>query len=85
MTEEEIEKLVSKTVYETLFQLGLAVEGIQNIEEARKDFAHLRKWRRAVDQVGLKAMLTSITVLISGAVAAMIMAFNEAVSHAVQR
>ncbi len=70
LTEAELKKLVKDAVTETLTSLGIDSE---DPFEMQADFQHLRNWRRASQSVRKKALLTLVTILISGWVAAVVM------------
>lgn len=68
--------LVSTAVRETLIQLGVSTaEPI----ELQKDFAHLRKWRMAVDGASAKAAGAALTVIVTGTIGALWLGFKTIV------
>jgi hypothetical protein len=71
MTSEEIE-IVSATaakaaVHETMRLLGIDAN---DPFEMQRDFAHLRSWRKSVESVQRRVLLTSVGILTTGIVAA---------------
>jgi hypothetical protein len=63
MNEAEIEKIVSKTVAETLLKLGIDAD---DPLEFQADMQHLRSWRRSVDTVKKQSLMTAIGILTAG-------------------
>ena len=66
MNEVEVKAVVKETVREVLLELGIAHSSDQDKIEMQKDFQHLRSWRTASDAIRRRAVLTIITVLITG-------------------
>lgn len=66
-TAQEVTKeLIERTVHETLFQIGVMVDDNEDVVEFRKDMAHLRKWRVAVEKVESRGLLAAVGVVVSG-------------------
>lgn len=65
---EELKLLVAESVRETLIQLGISSH---DPIEMQKDMQHLREWRKSMDSVKSKSMLTLLTVVVSGMLAAL--------------
>lgn len=63
MTHEEVKNIVSEAVAETLAKLG--VESSDH-KEMQADFAHLRRWRKSVEQAQGYTFKTVITVIVTG-------------------
>lgn len=80
LTAEEIRAIVKETVQQTLnetfVRLGVAID---DPIEVQKDFQHLRDWRVTTDAVKNKAMLASIGLLVSGALAAIWVGIKDSV------
>ena len=66
MTEDEIKKIVSVTVSETLLKMGVNTD---DPIEAQKDFQHLRSWRQSTEAVKRQSMLAAIGVVTAGMLA----------------
>ena len=66
MTEDEIKKIVSVTVSETLLKMGVNTD---DPIEAQKDFMHLRSWRQSTEAVKRQSMLAAIGVVTAGMLA----------------
>lgn len=71
--EQRMRDVVSTTVRETLLQIGISQT---DPIELQKDFAHLRKWRMAVDGAASKAALTVMGILVTGVLGAMWIGFK---------
>lgn len=63
ITEEELRKLMTDTVHETLTLIGIKHE---DPVEMQRDFTHLRDWRIAVEGAKKKSFWGIIGVLTSG-------------------
>jgi len=74
MTEQEIKKIVSDTVRETLIELGIAHD---DPLEMQKDFQHLREWRLATAMIRRKGILTILGFIIAGAAASLWLGFKQ--------
>ena len=66
MTEDEIKKIVSVTVSETLLKMGVNTD---DPIEAQKDFMHLRSWRQSTEAIKRQSMLATIGVVTAGMLA----------------
>ena len=66
MTEDEIKKIISVTVSETLLKMGVSTD---DPIEAQKDFQHLRSWRQSTEAVKRQSMLAAIGVVTAGMLA----------------
>lgn len=66
MTEDEIKKIVSVTVSETLLKMGVNAD---DPIEAQKDFMHLRSWRQSTEAVKRQSMLAAIGIVTAGMLA----------------
>jgi hypothetical protein len=78
MTEQEIKKIVSDTVRETLIELGIAHD---DPIEMQKDFQHLREWRLATAMIRRKSILTLLGLVIAGAAAALWVGFKSMINQ----
>lgn len=67
LTPDEARVLIRETVRETLLTLGLSTDDPIQVQ---RDFQHLREWRETTEAVKSKALLATIGLLTSGAVAA---------------
>lgn len=68
MTEDEVEKVVRKTIATVLSNFGMQPD---ETKELRADFQHLRRWRKSVEQAqtfGFKAVITVIATGLIGTV-----------------
>lgn len=70
LSKDEIEAVVRDTVRETLFSLGLDAADNKAVEEVRKDMAHLRKWRKSVDQVQSTTFMVALGIVVTGVMGA---------------
>jgi uncharacterized protein (DUF952 family) len=66
MTEDEIKKIITVTVSETLLKMGVYTD---DPIEAQKDFMHLRSWRQSTEAVKRQSMLAAIGVVTAGMLA----------------
>jgi len=66
MTDDEIKKIVSVTVSETLLKMGVNAD---DPIEAQKDFMHLRSWRQSTEAIKRQSMLAAIGVVTAGMLA----------------
>jgi 2-iminoacetate synthase ThiH len=81
MSPEEVKAIATaaakEAVKETLMQLGMSsVDPI----EVQKDMAHLRNWRKAVEGVQTKGLLTMVTILLTGAIGMFVIGFKDMVN-----
>jgi hypothetical protein len=84
MTAEEIESIASaaaeqaadRAIKSTLLSLGINIDDPKDIVEAQLDFRHLRAWRESTEAVKRKALLTAVTVLVTGALGYLVLAFR---------
>ncbi len=77
MNEKEVRLVVKETVKETLLELGIAHESQKDAIEMQADFKHLRSWRKAVEAVRRRIVLTVITVLITGLIGLVYTVFTK--------
>ncbi len=66
---EEIAEMAAKKAVNDMF-VRLGVDPGDPIE-AQKDFAHLRKWRKSVEAMSMKAAMTALVTIVTGALAAL--------------
>ena len=64
--EEDLKKLISSTVEETLLKMGV---DSSNPLEMQKDLQHLRSWRQSTDAVKRQSMLAAIGIVTAGMLA----------------
>lgn len=80
MTREEIDAIATtaaeRAVKSTLLSLGVNIENPKEIVEAQLDFQHLRAWRESTEAVKRKALLTAVTVVVTGAIGYLVLAFR---------
>jgi hypothetical protein len=71
MSPEEVE-LIADRAAERAVEKVLGVYGIdtKNPVEAQADMAHLRRWRKAVNKAATTGFLTTLSIIITGALAA---------------
>lgn len=70
----EIERIVSESVRQTLIQLGIAAADPM---EMQKDMQHLREWRKSMESIKSKTLITVLTVFLSGVLAALWIGFKS--------
>lgn len=75
-TRDELERIVAESVRQTLIQLGIST---LDPLEMQKDMQHLRDWRKSVENIKSKALLTTLAVFLSGLLAAFWLGFKELV------
>lgn len=75
-TRDELERIVAESVRQTLIQLGIST---LDPLEMQKDMQHLREWRKSMESIKSKAMLTTLAVFLSGILAAMWLGFKSIV------
>lgn len=68
LTEQEIEQVVAKAVKATLLSFG--VDTSKPIEMQR-DFQALRDWRTASESIRSKSVMTLISIIVAGTLAAL--------------
>jgi hypothetical protein len=78
MTKQEIRKIVSDTVRETLIELGIAHD---DPLEMQRDFQHLREWRLATAMIRRKGILAVLGLVIAGTAAAMWLGFKQMIQN----
>lgn len=61
MTEEELKKVITDTVKDTLTNIGCQTD---DPIEMQKDFAHLRDWRKSTEAVKKKGLLAAIGFIV---------------------
>jgi hypothetical protein len=66
--DEVLEEIIKKAVVQTLSTIGIDVSDRHGL---KADLAHLRRWRRSVEQAQSYTMRTVITVLVTGIAGAM--------------
>jgi hypothetical protein len=80
MTPEEIDAIATtaaeRAVKSMLLSLGINAETPEAIVEAQLDFQHLRAWRESTEAVKRKALLTAVTVVVTGALGYLVLAFR---------
>jgi hypothetical protein len=80
MTPEEVDAIATiaaeRAVKSTLLSLGINIETPAEIVEAQLDFQHLRAWRESTEAVKRKALLTAVTVVVTGAIGYLVLAFR---------
>lgn len=85
MTPDEIDSIATtaaeRAVKSTLLSLGINIETPEAIVEAQLDFQHLRAWRESTEAVKRKALLTAVTVVITGALGYLVLALRSSGTH----
>ena len=85
MTPEEVDAIATtaaeRAVKSTLLSLGINIETPAEIVEAQLDFQHLRAWRESTEAVKRKALLTAVTVVVTGAIGYLVLAFRTGGTH----
>lgn len=85
MTPEEIDAIAmtaaERAVKSTMLSLGINIEDPKDIVEAQLDFRHLRAWRESTEAVKRKALLTAVTVVVTGALGYLVLAFKGGAAH----
>lgn len=76
-TRDELERIVAESVRQTLIQLGIST---LDPLEMQKDMQHLREWRKSMENVKSKAVITTLTVLLSGILAALWLGFKAIIN-----
>jgi len=76
-TRLELERIVAESVRQTLIQLGIST---LDPLEMQKDMQHLREWRKSMENVKSKAMITTLTIFLSGVLAALWLGFKAFVT-----
>ena len=74
MTDDEIKRLVAETVAQTLMRLGVDTE---DPLETQADMLHLRRFRKSYEAAGRQTLLTSIAVVVAGALAVLWMVLTK--------
>lgn len=64
--EEDLKKLISSTVEETLLKMGV---DSSNPLEMQKDLQHLRSWRASTEAVKRQSMIAAIGIVTAGTLA----------------
>ena len=64
--EEDLKKLISSTVEETLVRIGVETN---NPMEVQRDLQHLRSWRQSIEAIKRQSMLAAIGVFTAGILA----------------
>lgn len=67
MTPEEIDAIADRAVKKTFLMLGIDIADADDVKKAQLDFQHLRAWRESTEAVKRKALLTAVTVIVTGA------------------
>jgi hypothetical protein len=80
VTPDEIDAIATtaaeRAVKSTLLSLGINIESPAEILEAQLDFQHLRAWRESTEAVKRKALLTAVTMLVTGTIGYLVLAFR---------
>lgn len=79
LSKGEVETIVQKTTLETLGALGFDVEDAEGRRELRADLLHLRRWRTVVDRTSSRALLTAVTLVVTGVLGWVWLAVSSAV------
>lgn len=76
LTKEDVKAIVKEAVSETLTRMGMEADDPM---EMQRDMLHLRNWRRAMESVQSKGVLTVTGLAISGVLAAFWLGLKELV------
>lgn len=79
LTRDELKGLMAEAVQDAFTKLGVDTS---KPFETQKDFAHLRKWRVAVDSATNKGFLAVLTILIGGLMGALWLGIQAAIKGA---
>lgn len=60
------EAAADKAVQKTLLAIGVNASDPEQILEMQADFLHLRRWRQSTETVKKRALLTAISVIVTG-------------------
>lgn len=78
MDRDEVRAMMSDTVRQTLIQLGI---GSDDPIEMQKDMLHLRDWRKSMESIRSKGVLTIVTIAVSGTLAALWVGLKELIGR----
>jgi hypothetical protein len=73
VSQPELDEVVLKTIATILTSFGIEDD---DRKEIKADFAHLRRWRKSVEQAGSYTFKTIITVIATGVVGALWLGFK---------
>lgn len=80
MSPEEIDKIATlcakKAVSETFLALGVNIHDPDDVAAAQLDFRHLRAWRESIDTVKRKGLGAAVTVIVTGVLGWLVLAFK---------
>jgi len=76
----EQRQLVEAAVEQTMLKLGVDVSNPEEIIQLQQDFQHLRKWRKTVNQIESKSVLTIVGIFATGVAAAIWLGFKQLVT-----
>lgn len=71
---QELQILIAESVKQTLIQLGITSN---DPIEMQKDMQHLREWRKSMDSIRNKSILSLITIAVTGVAAALWIGLKE--------
>lgn len=74
LTTVDAKKLVEETVKLTLLQIGIDHADPMQMQA---DFQHLRKWRRAGEDIRSKGLTSLITIVVGGVAALLVIGFKH--------
>ena len=85
MTPDEIDAIATaaaeKAVKATFLTMGVNIGDPRGIVEAQLDFQHLRAWRESTEAVKRKALLTAVTLVVTGAIGYLLLVFRSGAPH----
>lgn len=76
----EQRQLVEAAVEQTMLKLGVDISNPEEIIQLQQDFQHLRKWRKTVNQIESKSILTIIGIFVTGVASAVWLGFQKLVT-----
>lgn len=74
MTTQELRTLIADTVNTTLMQLGIEHD---DPLEMQRDFQHLRDWRKSMERIKNRTVITAVGVVVMGLMAAFWIGFRQ--------
>lgn len=77
ITEARLKEILTATVYETMFNLGIRVDSPDEIQKLRRDLQFIRDFRKASDNIKSKGVIVVFSTLATGALAAMFLGIRD--------
>lgn len=77
LTRAEIEDIIEKSTERALVKafrdVGIGIDGDENLFEIRRDFIFLRDWRMTCEQVRSKGVLSIVGIAITGLIGLLVL------------